>query len=208
VPVRLIRIGEKVIGREKLIAAMDAILADRAAGATQEEAARHAGVQRSFVSFLETLGEIRRGPQVALVGFPIENAAEVRELAARHAVDFVLVVSQSDRESIESGSPADVFNQLLETLAALRDFDTLVFIASDWRIKTVGQILGAEVVGVPLGPTPIREDRRVDIAELDEVLSAVMATQPGKRGRTGRVGSALRDAAEELAGRWTPSRKS
>jgi len=206
--VEFYRIGEKVVSRQMLLDAVDAILADRESGATQEEAARNAGVQRSFVSFLETLGEVRRGPRVALVGFPIANCDEVRALADRHAVDFVLVVSQSERESIESGSPTQVFNQLLETLAAMRDFDTLILIASDWRIKTIEKILGTEVVGIPLGHTPIREDKNVDIAELDQVLSAVMSAPVGKRAHTGRVGGALRSAAEEIAGRWTQSRKS
>jgi len=204
----LVRIGDKVVSRDKLLDAVDAILADRAAGATQEEAARHAGVQRSFVSFLETLGEVRRGPRVAVVGFPIENCAEVRAVAEKYAVDVVLVVSQAERESIESGSPANVFNQLLETLSVLRDYDTLVLIASDWRIKTIERILGTEVVGIPLGHTPIREDKHVDVDDLERILSAVMAAPVGKHGRTGTVGGALRGAAEELTGRWTQSRKS
>jgi len=204
----LVRIGDKVVSRDKLLDAVDAILTDRAAGATQEEAARHAGVQRSLVSFLETLGEVRRGPRVALVGFPIANCGEVRELAEKHAVDFVLVVSQAERESIESGSPATVFNQLLETLSVLRDFDTLVLVASDWRIKTIERILGTEVVGIPLGHTPIRQDKVVDVAELDRVLAAIMSAPVKGHARTGTVGGVLREAAEELAGRWTQSRKS
>lgn len=203
----LFRIGSKVISRSKLIDAIDAILDDRVAGATQEEAAHNAGVQRSFVSILETTGEIRRGPRVALVGFPVANGDEVRALAEKHAVDFVLVVSQSDREYIENGSPAEVFNQLLETLSVLRDFDTLVLMASDWRIHTLQRILGTEVVGIPLGSTPIREDKAVDISELDTVLTEVMATQSGTARRKGRVSGLLRDAAEDLAGRWMPSKK-
>lgn len=204
----LYRIGEKVVSRDKLLDSLDSILADRAAGATQEEAARNAGVQRSFVSFLETLGEVRRGPRVALVGFPIANCGEVREAAQAHAVDFVLVVSQAERENIESESPAaSVFNQLLETLAALREFDTLILIASDWRIKTIERILGTEVVGIPLGHTPLREDKQVDLAELERVLTAVMSAPVDKHVRTGRTGGTLKDAAQELAGRWTQSRK-
>jgi len=205
---KLYRIGDKVVSRDKLLDALDAVLQDRESGATQEEAARHAGVQRSFVSFLETLGEVRRGPRIALVAFPVSNVADVRSLAERYALDFVLVVSQADRESIESGDATNIFNQLLETLAVLRDFDTVVLAASDWRISTVEKILGLEVVGIPLGQTPIREDVEVDIAELDRVLSAVMeSSAKGARGRTGRVGQAIKDAAD-LAGRWTQSRKS
>ncbi len=201
------RIGEKVVSRAKLLDAIDAILEDREAGATQEEAARHAEVQRSFVSFLETLGEVRRGPRVALVAFPVANCAEVQELASRHALDFVLVVSQAERESIESGDATQVFNQLLETLAALRDFDTVVLVASDWRVKTIEKILGTEVVGMQLGHSPLREDKQVDLVELDALLTSVLSSPKTAHGRSGRVGQALKDAAD-LAGRWTQSRKS
>lgn len=204
---RFFRIGEKVISREKLVDAVDSILADREAGATQEEAARAAGVTRSVVSFLETLGEVRRGPRVALVGFPVANCAEVEAVAERHAVDFVLVMSQAQRESIEAGSSTNVFNRLLETLATLRDFDTVLLMASDWRIATIEKILGSEVVGIPLGSSPLREDRTVDVEELDRVLDGIMSRPAGAGGRTGSVSGVLRDAAQEIAGRWQQSRK-
>ncbi len=204
----LFRIGGKVVSRARLDDAIDSILADRSAGATQEEAARHAGVQRSFVSILETIGEVRRGPRIALVGFPIANCVEVRALATELAVDFTLVVSQAQRESIEAGSPTDVFNRLLETLAILRDYDTVVLIASGWRIKSIERILGTDVVGIQLGETPLREDKVVDLDGLRTVLNSVMTARNGKRVLPGRRGGALRDAAEELAGRWTQSRKS
>jgi hypothetical protein len=99
-----------------------------------------------------------------------------------------------------------VFNSLLETIAALRDYDTLILMASDWRIKTMEKILGTEVVGIPLGVSPLRTDVTVDLAQLEAVLSGVMSARRGK-GSTSRVGAALREAAE-LTGRWNPSRKS
>ncbi len=201
--VRLFRVGNKVISLGKITDAVTAILEDRERGATQEESARAHGVQRSFVSFIETVGEVRRGGRIALVGFPVANTEEVRAVAERHAVDFVLVVSQGERESIESGSAADIFNQLLETIAVLKDYDVLVLMASDWRIKTIEKILGKEVVGIALGHSPIREDVRVDVAELETVLAAVEAARPRATRRT-RVGAAFREAAD-LAGRWKPS---
>lgn len=212
--VRFYRIGDKVVSRDKLADEIDAILTDREAGATQEEAARRHSVQRSFVSFLETLGEVRRGGRIALVGFPVANVEAVRELADRHAVDFTLVFRQAEREGIESGSATDVFNSLLDTLATLRDYDVLVFLASDWRIKTIERILGREVVGLPLGHSPLREDVLVDLEQLDTVLAGVTgaATEDTVRGR---MGAALREAADEISarwnansGRWTPSKRS
>lgn len=200
---RLFRVGNKVVSLGKITDAVTAILEERERGATQEDAARAHGVQRSFVSFIETLGEVRRGGRVALVGFPVANAAEVRALAERHAVDFVLVVSQNEREYIENGPAADIFNQLLETIAVLKDYDVLVLLASDWRIKTIEKILGKEVIGINLGHSPIREDVAVDVAELEAVLVAVESARP-RSTRRGRMGAAIREAAD-VAGRWMPS---
>ena len=203
---KLYRIGDKVVSEVKLHDSIAAILDDRAAGATQEDVARSHGVQRSFVSFLETLGEVRRGNRVALVGFPVANADEVKELAARHALDLVLVLSQEERETIEGGDATHIFYSLLETIATLRDFDTLVLMASDWRIATMEKILGTEVVGIALGPSPLRSAVTVDLAELDAVLTGVLSARP-VHGFTSRGSSALRDA-DALTGRWKPSKKS
>ena len=203
---RLYRIGDKVVSEGKLHDAIAAILEDREAGATQDDVAKSYGVQRSFVSFLESLGEVRKGSRIALVGFPVANADEVKALAQRHALDFVLVLSQEERESIESGEVTTVFNTLLDTIATLCDYDTLVLMASDWRIKTMERILGTEVVGIPLGPSPLREAVTVDIAQLDEILSGVMSARP-THSSTSRGGAALKDAAR-LKGRWQPSKKS
>jgi len=204
--VRFYRIGDKVVSREKIHDVVDEILGDREAGATQEEVARGHGVQRSFVSFLESLGEVRRGARVALIGFPVANTDEVMSLAEEVGVDFTLVFSQAERERIESASASEVFNRLLETLATLRDYDVVVLMASDWRIELVERILGAEVVSMPLGQTPLREDVEVDLGELRGVLEGVMSARV-ERPRSGRVSAALRDAAER-AGRWGPSRRS
>lgn len=201
---KLFRIGDKIVSRDKLVDEITAILADREAGATQEETAKRHNVQRSFVSFLETLGEIRRGARVALIGFPVANCADVTALAEKHALDFVLVFSQAEREGIESDSATEVFNSLLDTLATLRDYDVLVMLASDWRIKTVEKILGREVVGLPLGHSPLREDIMVDLEQLDMVLDGVMSAASDDSVR-GRMGTALREAAEEVAGRWSAS---
>ena len=202
---RFFRIGDKVVSQNKLFDAVTAILEDRESGATQEEVARSHQVQRSFVSFLETLGEVRRGDRVALVGFPVANTTEVKALAEKHALDFVLVLSQEERESIESGDATKVFNMLLETIAALRDYDTLVLLASDWRISTMEKILGTEVVGMPLGASPLRTDVPVDLDKLDHVLASVMSARRG-RATTSSMGARLREAAE-LTRRWKPSRK-
>lgn len=204
---RLYRIGEKVISREKLSRMVSDVLEAREAGATQEEVAVAHGVQRTFVSFLESLGEVRRGPRVALVAFPVANVEAVLDVADECAVDFTLVFSQAEREGLESGPAAKMFNSVLDTLATLRDFDVIVLMASDWRISTVEKILGREVVGIPLGHSPLRADVTVDLDELRELLHDVTApTGPDRRAQ--RLAGAVIEKARETAGRWTPSKRS
>ena len=173
--VRFFRIGDKVISREKIVEGITDILRDRERGATQAEAARAHGVERTFVSWLENLGEIRRGRRVGLVAFPVSNGDQVRALADAHGVEFTLVMSQAERQAM-SGSRGDaIFNQVLETLAILKDYDVLVLLASDWRIGTIEKILGREVVAVNLGHSPLSKDVEVDLAELADILSGVTA---------------------------------
>ncbi len=222
---RLYRIGDKVVSLERLVDEVSAILSERAGGSTQLEVAVTHGVQRSFVSFLESLGEVRRGPKVALVAFPVANADEVRALAEESAVDFILVLSQSEREGIEGGDPAEVFNRLLETLATLTGYDVVILLASDWRINLVERILGSEVVGISLGQSPLREDVKVDVAELGEVLDAVMSASArrsgagaGERWRKGAASEVAGDVIRKAAGaargaagaarRWNTSKRS
>ncbi|MBA4370937.1 MAG: hypothetical protein C0418_05090, partial [Coriobacteriaceae bacterium] len=149
----------------------------------------------------------------ALVAFPVANAEEVRALAAGRALDFVLVYSQSERETLEHGDATQVFNQSLEILAELRDYDVVVFMASDWRIRTVEKILGREVIGVVLGPSPLREDVHVDLGELAAILDAVTApdTRPAKQATAGEAAAEMlrkaTGAARAGAKGWGTSKK-
>ena len=88
---RLIRIGEKVISEEKLRKEISKILKLRTEGLTQEEVARKLGVERTFVSRLESLGEIRRGEKIALVGFPVKNKEEIVSLSEKFGIDYTLI---------------------------------------------------------------------------------------------------------------------
>ncbi|MDO8964246.1 MAG: transcriptional regulator [Coriobacteriia bacterium] len=177
---RFYRIGEKVVSRDKIADSIDAILTDREGGATQQEAADAHDVERTFISRLETLGEVRRGKRVALIAFPVANGEEIRRIADEHGIEFVMLMSQAEREGLESGRADQVFNLVLDTLAQLKDFDQVVVLASDWRVGTIEKILGREVIARNLGPSPLRHDVVVDPAELSDLLDAVIAPAPGK----------------------------
>lgn len=205
---RFFRIGDKIISPEKLSGQITDILRDREGGATQAQAAKTHGVERSFVSWLETLGEVRRGRRVGLIAFPVANGEAIKAAAEHHGVEFVLVMSQAEREAMSAGPGDAVFNSVLETLATLKDFDVLVLLASDWRIGTIEKILGREVVAVNLGPSPLDHDVEVDMAELDALLSGV--TAPAAADRGDGAGRKLRKTAKDshkTPGRWARSKR-
>ena len=56
-----LRIGSKLLSRQKLNQAIDKILEMRVQGNSQTEVAGILGVDRSFISRLEALGEVNRG---------------------------------------------------------------------------------------------------------------------------------------------------
>lgn len=177
---RFYRVGDKVVGRDKLIDQIEAILIDREGGATQQEAAAAHGVDRSFVSWLETLGEVRRGKRVAFIAFPVSNVADVRRVCDEHGVELAMVISQSEREGFEAGRADAVFNLVLDVLADLKDYDTVIIFASTKRTGTIEKILGREVIARPLGPSPLRHDVAVDLDQLTDLLDAVTAPAHSK----------------------------
>lgn len=171
---RLLRIGDKVIDRDRLVSLISEILHRRAIGATQQEVAISMGLERAFVSHLEGLGEVRRGKKIAVIGFPIANKQDLEQVAQSYAVDFVYFLSETERkEYVRRKSGAQMFNELLELLADLKDYDLVVLLASDKRIATFEKILDREIIGIPIGSSPIRRDRKVKPELLAEVLSKV-----------------------------------
>lgn len=175
---RFYRIGDKVVSRDKIVEQVDAVLTDREGGSTQQEAALAHNVERSFVSRLETLGEVRRGKRVALIAFPVANVAEVRRVCDDHGIELSLIVSQAEREGFEAGRADRMFNLVLDTLADLKDFDVVIILASTKRTGAIEKILGREVISRPLGKSPLRHDVEVDLAELGDLLDAVTAHSP------------------------------
>ena len=180
---RMWRIGGKLISEEKLFTGIEGIMDDREAGATQSEAAELHHVQRSFVSFLETLGEVRRGSRVAIIAFPVSNAKEIEELAERYSIDMVLALSQEAREKIEGTGAEEIFNALMATMEELAQFDAIIVCASDLRIASSKRIFGPSVFSIELGKSPLRSDVELDLAQLEELICSLLenddiGTQP------------------------------
>ncbi len=169
----LIRIGDKLVSRRKIERAVDRILERRAQGLSQQDVAAELGIDRAFVSHLERLGEIRKGRRIALIGFPVQNKAELEAVAREEGVDFVLLLNNAERWSyVEHISGAELFNQVMEIIARIRECDQVVFLGSDMRIRWMESVLGPDrVVGIELGPSPIAEDRYVAPERVRDILA-------------------------------------
>lgn len=171
---QFIRIGEKVISKEKLNREINKILELRTKGVTQEGVARKLGVERTFVSRLESLGEIRKGKKIALIGFPIKNKEELTSLAKELGIEYVLLLTQEERfDFIEKKGKNELFNEIVEIIVNLADFDLIIFMGSDMRVLIVEKIFSVQVIGIIIGHSPIKESKYVNPEKIIEIVKEV-----------------------------------
>ena len=171
---QFIRIGEKVISKEKLNREINKILELRTKGVTQEGVARKLGVERTFVSRLESLGEIRKGKKIALIGFPIKNKEELTSLAKELGIEYVLLLTQEERfDFIEKKGKNELFNEIVEIIVNLADFDLIIFMGSDIRVPIVEKMFSVQVIGIIIGHSPIKESKYVNPEKIIEIVKEV-----------------------------------
>mgnify|MGYP001286675953 CR=1 FL=1 len=170
----LMRIGEKIVDRDKVDRALDRLFEMRQNGASQQEAAQALGIDRTFVSRVENLGEIRKGKRVALVGFPVGNKDEIEALARRAGVDFVWLMNDAERwQYVQDRSGIELLDDLVGEIGSLKQFDAVVFLGSDVRVKLVEAIIGNKAVSMVIGKSPIRTDVTVDSGRVAAMIEAV-----------------------------------
>ncbi len=170
----LIRIGKKLVSKEKMYSMIDRIMKLRAQGNSQRETAEILGLDRSFISRLENIGEVRRGGKIALIGFPVKNKEELEKEAQGEGIDFVLLLTEAERRLfLNSSSGVELLNRLMDIIRELRDYDTVIILGSDERIKIVESFLDKEVVSLEIGRSPLTEDVYVDAGELRRLISAL-----------------------------------
>lgn len=177
----VIRIGDKVLNPDRIHRTVDQILELRQGGLSQQEVADRLGVDRTLISRLESLGEIRKGSQLALVGFPVANAEELKQVAQAGGVDFILLMNEKERLRffVEEKSGADLINHVMSLVSQLKSYDTVIFIGSDMRIKMVEAILGPRVISWEIGLSPLTEDRWVNPEQLQQLIQQLKSTGQG-----------------------------
>lgn len=153
------RIGEKLISKDKLLRVIDRILTMRASGLTQQEVADKIGVDRTFISRLEAIAEVRKGGLIGIIGFPLGNKSELEAVCEKFGVDYTMIMTDKERwDFIQSTSGLKLINAIMDIIAKLRDFDIVIMIGSDMRIRLAEALLGDTVIGVEIGQSPIEKD--------------------------------------------------
>ncbi|MGE5578417.1 MAG: helix-turn-helix domain-containing protein [Bacillota bacterium] len=168
-----VRIGDKIVSREKINEAIDDILTRRAKGLSQAEVASQMGLDRTFISRLETLGELRKGGSMALVGFPLSNCEEIKRVAREEGVEFVLVMNDDERwDFVKGKSGIDLLNDLMGLIGSFRRYQKVILIGSDKRLEIMKGLLdkNTEVVTITIGRSPLSRDVTVDPESLRETI--------------------------------------
>lgn len=167
----LIRIGDKIINKQKILDTIERMFLMRQQGLSQQETANQLGIDRTVISRLETLGEIRKGGQIALVGFPIRNREELAAVAQEEGVEFILLLTEHERwQFVQEKSGVELFNEVMQIVARLRTYDIVIFMGSNMRIKLVEALLDKEVIGIQIGESPIAEDKYFNPVDLRTII--------------------------------------
>ena len=170
------RIGEKLIDKGRLLSNVERILDLRSNGLSQQETADRVGMDRAFISRLESLGEVRKGGRVALVGFPVGNKNEIHQMAREEGVDFVFLMDDEERwRYVRERSGLEVLNEIMAIISKLKIYDVVIFIGSDMRCNLVESILENRVISVVIGASPIKQDAHINPEVIRKIIREVVA---------------------------------
>lgn len=168
------RIGDKIISRQQIDRWITRVIELRGLGHSQQEVAQKLKIDRTFISRLESLGELRKGKGVAVIGFPVANGPELEALCRQYGVDWQLFLSEQERlDFVRRKSGLDLFNQVMEILALIRNYDTVIVMGSNKRVQGVEALLDRAVIPIELGQSPLTADVVVDLKGFEGVLKTL-----------------------------------
>lgn len=169
-----VRIGDKVISLIKINNKVKEILKLRMLGMSQQEAAEKLGVERTFISRLEGLGEIRKGKSIAAIGFPIKNKAKVEAVLKANGVEYSVLMSEAERTRfVNDCSGAQLSDKIMELINKFRSFDAVIVMGSDYRLRIARDLLDNRAIEIDIGKSPIKEDVSVNLDVLNDILKTL-----------------------------------
>jgi len=176
-----LRIGEKLIDAQRVHRSVDRVLSLRRQGFSQQEVATKLKLERSFISRLENLGEVRKGKRLGLVGFPLQNKEEIRGIAEKAGFDYIILMNDEERwQFVRERSGMDFFNEMMAIISQLRGCDTIVILGSSKWINLGEALFDKQVLYLELGETPIAGDIYLDPKTFEDLLETVLEKGEGK----------------------------
>ncbi|MEA4924829.1 MAG: helix-turn-helix transcriptional regulator [Syntrophomonadaceae bacterium] len=173
-----IRIQDKIISQPKINNAIEKILQLRARGLSQQEVAERLGIDRTFISRLEGIGELRKGKTIACIGFPIINKQEIQDILEQEGVDFIFLMTEKERlDFVEQRSGKEMLNELMAMVGKMHKYEVVIAIGSDQRLKLIEAMLDSEVICLEIGTSPITEDKWVDPKEIRKILRSIKSAR-------------------------------
>ncbi len=142
------------------------------------------GVDRTLVSRLESVGEVRKGETIAVVGFPVENKEDIVRVAGEEAVDFVYVLTDQERWDLLNRSGGELFTELMRLMARVREFRVVVILGLNQVARFFAALLDREVSVLHLKQTP-GSNGRFEPEELRRLIRSVKTNAPSGRATDG-----------------------
>jgi transcriptional regulator with XRE-family HTH domain len=174
---RIIRVGDKLISLDKAERLLERVIKMRSQGVSQQEVARRLSLDRSFISRLESAGEIRKGKRIAVLGFPLQNKETLAEICREMGLEYVLLMDNRERWVLVKEKQAlDFFNQVFEMAARLREFDSLVLVTSEKWYRLAEALLDIQIIFISLGQTPVHEDKFVEPEKFRAILAQIISS--------------------------------
>lgn len=168
------RIQDKVVSWDKIEKNLRKALLLRSRGFSQQEVADRLKMDRTFISRLESIGELRKGQSIACIGFPVLNKEEISEILEKEGVEFIFLMTEQERwEFVNERNGKELLDQILGITGMARRYEVVIFIGSDERIKMVDGIIDSQVISIEIGKSPITEDKWVDPEEIRKILRMI-----------------------------------
>lgn len=168
------RVQDKIISWQKIERTLQKALQLRSRGFSQQEVADRLQIDRTFISRLETIGEIRKGQSIAFIGFPIANKDEIQTLLEKAGVEFIMIMSEQERlDFVNFRSGKELMNEMMDLIAQVRAYTTVILVGSDERLRLLEGILDAQIIAIEIGESPITEDKWLEPTLLQKALRSV-----------------------------------
>ena len=172
------RIQDKIVSWQQIERTLQKILQMRSRGFSQQETADRLNVDRTFISRLESIGELRKGQSIACVGFPVLNKAEIEDILQQAGVDYIFLMTEQERlDFVNRLSGKELLNQLMDLVARIRTYDVVILMGSDERLKLMEGVLNSQVISIELGVSPLTEDKWVDPAVVKRILRSIKSAR-------------------------------